>query len=89
VQIGSISGRLMTIVCVPEMNDDIAMIINPKDFKFASNGFIRQVATPEGHKYYTVRATTGYSYLVDYEVFGELVCVRPAKQLYIHSLPTM
>ncbi len=87
IQIGSMSGALVTIVCVPEMNDDMIMVINPKDFKFASNGFIRQVVSPDGLKYHTVRAVTGYKYLVDWEVFGELVCLRPAKQMFIYDIP--
>lgn len=87
IEIGSMTGQVIKIVCVPEMDNDMIMIINPKDFKFATNGFIRQVATPEGHKYYTVRETTGYFYLCDWEVFGELVCLRPSRQMLIHSLP--
>jgi hypothetical protein len=87
VQIGSMSGVMMTIVCVPEMDDDMIMVINPKDFKFASNGFIRQVVSPDGNKYHTVRGTSGYYYVCDWEVFGELVCLRPAKQLFIYDVP--
>jgi hypothetical protein len=89
VQIGHISGKLLTIVCVPEMDDDMACIINPKDFKFATNGFIRQVVDPDGNKYTKIRSTTGFVYLVDYEVHGELVCVRPGKQLVVEGLPAM
>lgn len=87
VQIGSMSGSMITIVCVPEMDNDMIMVINPKDFKFASNGFVRQVVSPDGLKYTTVRATTGHKYLVDFEIFGELVCLRPAKQMFIYDVP--
>lgn len=88
VQIGSITGQLITLVAVPEMDDEVMMIVNPKDFKFASNGFIRQAVSPEGNKFYTVRSATGYVYVCDYEVFGELVCTAPAKQMFINAIPS-
>jgi hypothetical protein len=88
IQVGSVTGQLVTIVAVPEMDDTMMMIVNPKDFKFATNGFVRQVASPEGHKYYTVRTTSGWYFLVDFEVYGELVCLAPCKQAYVHSIPS-
>lgn len=88
VQIGSQSGTLVTIVGVPEMDDSMMMIVNPKDFQFATNGFVRQVASPEGNKYYTVRTTSGWYFLVDFEVYGELVCLAPHKQAYVNNVPT-
>jgi hypothetical protein len=89
IQIGSQSGLLITIVSVPEMDDDVMMLINPKHFKFASNGFIRQAVDPDGNKYTKVRTTSGFVFLLDYEVFGQLVCICPSKQLLVHSVPAV
>jgi hypothetical protein len=85
VTIGGPKG-LLTVVMVLEMEDDIIWFKSDKGFKFHSNGFFRTRTNPDGRKYHEVRATTGYSYIVDMMLFGELACYMPEANAIVHSV---
>lgn len=79
VEVGGFAG-LLTLVAVQEMDDDIIYFLDMKTIKFYTNGGIKRRKDPEtGSPYYTIRNTTGYQYVVDHCIFGELVVLEPKK----------
>ena len=89
ITIGDVTGTYIKFVAMKECDDDFMTIVDPKTFKFASNGLIRQVADPEGKKYYTVRksgAGGGFFGIVDWQVFGEYFCTKPCENALIKNI---
>jgi hypothetical protein len=78
IRIGSVTSQSLKFVGVQEMDDDIIMLIDWRAWKFYSNGFFKKRKSPDGIEYFEVRATTGYQYIVDICLFGDLVCLRPS-----------
>lgn len=85
VTIGGVKGNLK-VVGIQEIDDDVMMYIDWRALKFHSNGFFRKRIAPDGKHYYEVRATTGYYYLIDMCLFGELVLNRPSYCGIIHTI---
>lgn len=78
IAIGSVTNQSLKFVGVQEMDDDIVMFVDWRGLKFYSNGFFRKRKSPDGIEYFEVRATTGYQYIVDICLFGDLVVHRPS-----------
>lgn len=78
IQIGSVTSQTLKLVGVQEMDDDIIEFIDWRALKFYSNGFFRKRKSPDGIEYFEVRATTGYQYIIDVCLFGDLVVNRPS-----------
>lgn len=78
IQVGSVTKGAITLVGVQEADDDVIMLIDWRGIKFYSNGFFRKRMSPDGIEFYEVRATSGYQYIVDMCLFGELVVQRPS-----------
>jgi hypothetical protein len=85
IEIGSVKGNLK-LVGVQEADDDIIMFLDWRALKFHSNGFFRKRMSPDGDEYFEVRNTTGYQYIVDVCLFGELVVIRPSYCGIIHGI---
>jgi hypothetical protein len=75
-----------TIVGIQEMEDDCIMFLSMNSFTFRSNGLFRKRTAPDGKQYYEIRGTSGYSYLLDVCLFGELEVTMPAANAIIHSI---
>ncbi len=86
ITIGSVTSQALKFVGVQEMDNDIIMFIDWRSWKFYSNGFFKKRKSPDGMEYFEVRATTGYSYIVDMCLFGDLVCLRPSYCGILHSI---
>lgn len=86
IQITSVKGEL-TVVGIQEMDNDVIMILDWSAIKFFSNGFFKKRVSPDGIEYFEQRATTGYSYLVDVCLFGDLVLLAPSRCGIIYSIP--
>lgn len=86
IEIVGVKGGLKC-VGIQEMDQDVIMLVDWSALKFHSNGFFRKQVTPDGNQYYVKRATTGYQYLLDMFLFGDLVCSRPSYCGIIHSIP--
>jgi hypothetical protein len=86
ISITSVKGNLK-VVAIQEMDDDVIMLLDMSALKFYSNGFFRKRTAPDGKQYYEVRESTGYYYLLDISLFGELVLLAPTKCGIIHSIP--
>ncbi len=79
IMIGSVYKGALKLVGVHEMDDDVMVILDWRALRFASNGFIQKVKHPDsGLDYFTQRATTGYSFIMDICLFGELVVKIPS-----------
>lgn len=76
IEITSVKGNLK-IVAVQEADDDIIMFLDMSAFKFYTNGGFKKRQAPDGKEYFEIRATTGYAYVLDFCLFGELVCAKP------------
>ena len=78
IEIGSVTNQSLKFVGVQEMDDDVVMYIDWRGLKFYSNGFFRKRKSPDGIEYFEVRATTGYQYIIDICLFGDIVVHRPS-----------
>ena len=76
VVINSVKGKL-TIVGIQEWDDDVIAILDMKAMVFRSNGFFQKRKSPEGLEYFEVRNTTGFQYIIDISLFGELEINKP------------
>ncbi len=86
VEIIGVKGKL-TVVALPEMDNDVIFILDLRALKVYSNGFFRKQVNPDGNSFYTERATDGYKYIVDICFFGDLALIRPERCGIIHSIP--
>lgn len=74
------TGQALKIVAIQEMDDDIIPLVDWTSIKFCSNGFIKKRQDPDnGQEYFQVRNTTGYQYIVDLSLFGEMVFKKPGQ----------
>lgn len=78
IKIGSVTNQELSFVGVQEMDDDIVMYLDWRGLKFYSNGFFRKRKSPDGIEYFEIRATTGFQYIIDVCLFGDLVVHRPS-----------
>lgn len=72
IEITSVKGAL-TITAIQEFDDDVICFIDWSSMKFMTNGFFKKRISPEGKEYFEVRNTTGYQYIVDTSLFGEMM----------------
>jgi len=86
IEIGSVTNQSLKFVGVQEMDGDIIMFIDWRGLKFYSNGSFRKNKSPDGNEYYVVRATTGYQYIIDICLFGDLVVDRPSYMGIMYSI---
>lgn len=86
IMVGSVTNGMLKLVGVQEADDDIIMYIDWRGLKFHSNGFFQKRKGPNGNEFFEVRGTTGYQYLIDVLLFGELVVNRPSYMGIIHSI---
>lgn len=86
ISIGSVKGNL-NIVGLQEMDDDIIPIVDWTSMKFATNGFFKKRTGPNGNQYFEVRNTTGYQYLVDVCLFGEMTFPKVGQNGILYGIP--
>lgn len=78
LMVGSVAKGALTLVAVQEMDDDVIFFLDMRALTFYSNGFIRKRTSPDGSEFFEIRNTTGYQYVVDVCLFGDLVLKRPS-----------
>lgn len=86
IEVGSVTKGGLKLIGVQEADDDVISFIDWRALKFHSNGFFRKRVSPDGKEYFEVRATTGYQYLIDICLFGEMVVIRPSYCGILHSI---
>lgn len=70
-------GEALQIAGVQEMPESEIFYLDFKSMKFRSNGGFKKRRGPEGELYYVTRNTSGYQYICDVCLFGELEHSRP------------
>jgi hypothetical protein len=85
IEITSVRGNL-TLVAIQEMPDAYIVYLDPSALVFASNGMFRRQKSPDGNEFYVVRNTTGYQYVVDTCLFGDLVVKAPGHCGIMYSI---
>jgi hypothetical protein len=86
IEITSVKGTVK-IVGVVECPDDKIYLLNLKAWKFHSDGMFQTRKSPEGQSFYEIRGSSGYSYIVDVCLMGEVVCSNLVSNAIIHSIP--
>jgi hypothetical protein len=66
-----------TIIGIQEMDDDVMMFLDMTAMTFRTNGFFKKRTSPDGRQFYEVRNTTGYQYIVDVCLHGDLEVTKP------------
>ncbi len=79
IEVMSVTKGKLKLVGIQEADDDILIFLDWRAIKFYSNGFFQKRKDPDtGNEYFTIRATSGYKYIVDICCFGEFVLQRPS-----------
>lgn len=78
ITIGSVTNQELKFIGVQEMDDDIVVYMDWRAVKFYSNGFFKKRKNPDGQEYFEIRGTSGYQYIIDVCLFGDLVLLRPS-----------
>jgi hypothetical protein len=86
ITVGSVTKGALSLVGVQEADDDIIIFIDWRALKFYSNGFFRKRKAPDGVEYFQIRNTSGYQYIIDVCLFGELVVLRPSYCGILYSI---
>lgn len=87
IEIGSVSGQTIKLVGIQEMDDEEIFYLDWSSIKFYSNGLFKRRKAPDGKEYYEVRETTGYFYILDHCLFGDLVLTAPWKNAVMYGIP--
>lgn len=85
ITVGGVKGHL-TLVGIAEKDDDTIIGLDKKSLKFHTNEGFKKETDPEGKQYYVKRATSGYKYITDIGMYGELVVDHPCHNFIIHSI---
>lgn len=85
IELGTVKGNLKIVGDV-SMPDNLIYLLDMDTWTFYSNGMFRKRTAPDGKSYFEVRATTGFTYLVDVSCFGQLVCNGISKNAVLHSI---
>ncbi len=85
IEITSVKGTLK-LVGIQEMLDSEIFFLDWGAMCFHSNGFFKKRKSPDGKEFFEVRATTGYSYVVDTCLFGELEVKKPGHCGVLYSI---
>lgn len=86
IEIFGVKGRI-TVVGIQEMDNDYIMFLDMRAMKIYTNGAFRKRVNPDGREYFEVRNTSGYQYIVDICMFGDLVLLRPSYCGILWGLP--
>jgi hypothetical protein len=86
IMVGSPTHGMIKLVGIQEADDDVIMFIDWRAIKLYTNGFFQKRKSPDGNEYFEIRATTGFKYIVDICLLGELVLQRPSYCGIIHSI---
>jgi hypothetical protein len=86
IEITSVTGRTLKFVGIQEMDDDVILFVDWKTMTFRTNGGIRKRKSPNGLEYFEIRNVTGYQYVIDSCLFGELEVRKPGQNGIIFGI---
>ena len=84
MQVGT--RKYLKFVGIQEWDDDVIVYMDWSACTFRTNGFIRKRTAPDGKQYYETRTTSGYAYILDLFLFGELEVKKPGCCAIMHSI---
>jgi len=87
IMIGNMTKGMLKIVAIQEMLDTEIFFLDMKSMVFRSKGFFRKRKNPNGLEYFEVRNTTGYQYIIDTCLFGELEVSKPGHNAVLYAIP--
>lgn len=85
IEITSVKGTLK-LVGIVEMDDDAIFYLDMKSMVFRTRGGFRKRKAPDGREYFESRGTTGYQYIVDMCLFGELEINAPGHNAIMYGI---
>lgn len=85
IVINTVKGKLK-VVGIQEWDDDTIPLLDMKSMVFRSNGMFQKRKNPDGDEYFEVRNTTGFQYIVDICLFGELEVNKPGHNGIIYGI---
>lgn len=86
MKIASVTGQVIKLVGIQEMETDLIFLIDWRSITFRTNGFFKKRISPDGREYFEVRNTTGFQYIVDTCLFGEMEYKKPGHSAVIHTV---
>lgn len=87
IMITSVTGTRLKMVGIQEWPDDVIAYMDWRGVKFHTNEMFRKNISPDGNQFYVVRGTSGYQYICDIALYGELVLNKPGHSGIMHSIP--
>jgi len=85
IVINTVKGKLK-VVGIQEWDDDTIPLLDMKSMVFRSNGMFQKRKNPDGDEYFEVRNTSGFQYIVDICLFGELEVSKPGHNGIIYGI---
>lgn len=85
IEITSVKGTLK-LVGIHEMDDDVIFYLDLSSMKFHTNGGFRKRTAPDGREYFEVRNTSGYAYIIDCCLFGEMTHILPGHNAIVYGI---
>lgn len=86
IMIGSPAGVTLKFVGVQEAANDVIYFLDMKSMTFRTKQMFKRIKSPDGLEFYAVRATTGYTYIVDHALYGELEITKPGNNGLLYGL---
>lgn len=85
IEITTVRGAVK-IIGIFEMDDDVIFFLDMKSMTFRTRGSFKKRMSPDGKEYFEIRATTGYSYVIDQSIFGELEVSKPGNNAVVYGI---
>lgn len=86
IMIGSPAGVNLKIAGVQELADDVVYFLDMKSLCFATKQMFKRIKSPSGDDFFVIRNSTGYVYVVDHCLWGNLYTAAPANHGVLHSI---
>lgn len=87
VSIGSPNGDTLKFVAILDMDNDWIWYCDWENVQIYSNGGLQRRQAPDGKQFFEKRATSGYVYILDHVLIGDIAVLAPWKHAIMHSIP--
>ena len=86
MKIANVTGQVVKLVGIQEWDDDVIALVDWRAITFRSNGYFKKRISPDGREYFEVRNTSGYQYIIDCCLFGEMEYKIPGHSAMIYGI---
>ena len=86
IGITNVTGQGLSIVGIIEQDDDVIFFLDKSSMVFRTRGGFKKRMGPNGNEYFEVRNTTGFVYLIDNCLFGELEVNKPGHNGIVYGI---